>query len=180
MRTVTYLFPVLMVVGMPAFAAPAAEPVVAVAQARQLTPGLLVSGQPTPEALEQAKARGFRTVINLRAPGEAGAWEEGPKALSLGLRYLALPIPNAEALTEENARRLAAVLNDPESAPVLLHCATGNRAGALLALKAGLVDGLPASAAIALGRDAGMTKPALEAAVRSRLGAAAKTEQAGR
>ena len=93
----------------------AAEPVVAVAQARQLTPGLLVSGQPTPEALEQAKARGFRTVINLRAPGEAGAWEEGPKALSLGLRYLALPIPNAEALTEENARRLAAVLNDPES-----------------------------------------------------------------
>ena len=37
-------------------------------------------GQPTAEQLEAAARAGFRTIVNLRTPGEEGSWEEAPKA----------------------------------------------------------------------------------------------------
>ena len=50
---------------------------------------------------------------------------------------------------------------------VLVHCSTGNRAGALMALAAH-AQGLPAADALALGKAAGLT--GLEPAVRGKLG----------
>ena len=79
------------------------------------------------------------------------------EAQRLGLSFVAIPIPDASALTQENAERLARAMDAPQAKPMLLHCASGNRAGALLALRAFYVDHASASDALALGERAGMT-----------------------
>ncbi len=134
-------------------------------------PGLLVGGQPSVEQLDALRESGYVTVVNLRGEGEGGTGAAEVEAA--GLTYVALPIPDAEAMSEENARRLANVLDEAEG-PVVLHCGSGNRVGGLLALKAFYVDGLSADEAIQYGLDSGLTR--LEGVVRERLAAAAPTQ----
>lgn len=129
--------------------------------------GILTGGQPTVEQFEQAAQAGYRTVVNLRSLGEQGSWDEAAKAAELGLRYVAIPIAGTDGLTAENARKLAEIVDDPEARPAMVHCASGNRVGGLFALKALHVDGESAESALAIGRQAGLTR--LEAAVKELL-----------
>ena len=64
------------------------------------------------------------------------------------------PIAGKGDITAANADALGALL-DQHGDGVLLHCASGNRAGALLALGAARA-GMPAAEALALGRKAGL------------------------
>ena len=150
---------------------PAAETPPATASAAEIdipnarTPidGILTGGQPSVEQFEAAAQAGYRTIVNLRAPGEKGSWDEAAKAEELGLRYVAIPIAGVDGLTTENARKLAEIVDDPQNLPAMVHCASGNRVGGLFAMKALHVDGQDAEQALASGREAGLTK--LEAAV---------------
>ena len=135
--------------------------------ARLPVPGVLTGGQPTPEQLEEAAAAGYVTVVNLRPPGEQNTWDEAAKAAELGLRYVNLPIKGAQDLSEANAVLLSKVVDDIHSQPVMVHCASGNRVGALFALKAHFVEGKDAASALQQGRDAGLKS--LEEAVKERL-----------
>jgi protein tyrosine phosphatase (PTP) superfamily phosphohydrolase (DUF442 family) len=91
------------------------------------------------------------------------------------LRYVELPIAGASDLTRENVERLDRALRDALPAgPVLLHCASGNRVGALLALRETWLRGAEPEAALALGRAAGLA--GLEAKTRE-LMTAAKDEK---
>jgi protein tyrosine phosphatase (PTP) superfamily phosphohydrolase (DUF442 family) len=143
-------------------AAPSAQ-IVEITNARQPIPGVTTGGKPTEAQLQQAKTLGYRTVISLLPeadmPGEAG------EVQALGMKFVSIPIANASALTEQNARALAAAMDAPESKPLVLHCASGNRAGALLALKAFYADSATPDDALALGTRAGMTslRPEVEA-----------------
>ncbi|WP_311239994.1 MULTISPECIES: sulfur transferase domain-containing protein [unclassified Xanthomonas] len=132
------------------------------------TRNLISSGQPTQAHLRAAATQGVTTVIDLRAPEEPRGYDEIAAADALGLRYVRLPIRNADALTPEAARALQRVLNQQQQGTVLLHCASGNRAGALLALLAAR-EGASPEQALQIGREAGM-QPSLEAAVRKQLG----------
>lgn len=123
---------------------------------RTPAPGLLTGGQPTPEVLAKAASQGYRTIIDLRTPGEDRGYDEAAEVERLGMTYVTLAIGGAEALTAANAEALSAALNT-EEAPILLHCGSGNRVGALLALKAFHVDGSDADTALEFGRAAGMT-----------------------
>ena len=104
-------------------------------------------------------------MISLLSADELG--DERERVATRNLGFLSIPITGAVDLTEENARKLGEALRAHEGHPVLLHCGSGNRAGALLALEAFYVEGLTVEAAIALGKNAGLT--ALEPAVRERL-----------
>lgn len=127
--------------------------------------GLLAGGQPTPEQLQALADAGYRTIINLRTDGEKGNTD--PVAVEeLGMSYVSMPIAGAEGLTEENARALSAALDAAEW-PVVVHCGSGNRVGALFALEAHYVDGKTAEESIAFGLESGMTR--LEPVVRERL-----------
>ncbi len=128
--------------------------------------GVLTGGQPTVEQFEKLAALGYKTVINLRSPAESGSTD--PAAVqALGMSYLSLPITGASDLGRENAARLAEALAKSEY-PVVVHCASGNRVGALFAMKAFYVDGEGPEGALALGRAAGVTR--LEPAVKRELG----------
>ena len=135
-----------------------AATLIEIPNARTPLDGMLTGGQPTPEQLERAAAAGYRTIINLRTDAEEGFdWEEAAVA-ELGMRYVMIPVAGAAGLTRENVERLGGALSDPEAAPVMIHCKSGNRVGALLALKAAWIDGASGDEAIQLGLDAGLTR----------------------
>jgi protein tyrosine phosphatase (PTP) superfamily phosphohydrolase (DUF442 family) len=123
------------------------------------------SGQPDAAQLRAARDAGLRTVVSLCPAGECG-WDEKATAESLGLRHATVSIGAACDLSEEASRRLHALLETCEK-PVLVHCGSSNRVGALFALKAHFVDGHAPETALAHGRAAGLQ--GLETAVRSRL-----------
>lgn len=146
-----------------AFAAPATD----FAQPR---PGLHTGGQPTPDDLAALKQQGVHTVIDLRGAEEDRGFDEAAQAQELGLRYLTLPISGKDSLTPANADALHSMLEEAGDG-VLLHCGSGNRVGALLALRAAHNEGLPPEAALKLGRQAGLKS--LEPAVAEKLAAPA-------
>lgn len=117
--------------------------------------GLYTAGQPTIEQLRQAAAAGVTTVIDLRAADKDRGHDEPTEAATLGLRYIALPVAGAAGVTVDSARQLHALIAASDG-PVLVHCASGNRVGALLALAAAHVDGADNDTALAFGRAAGL------------------------
>lgn len=125
----------------------------------------LSSGQPTPAALERLAAAGFAGVVDLRTADERRGFDEAAVAEMHGLRYESLPVAGSAGVTFENAATLEAILASFDG-PVLLHCASGNRVGALLALRA-KAAGADDTEALAAGRAAGLTD--LERVVRGRL-----------
>lgn len=119
-------------------------------------PGLLSGGQPDAAGLTNALDVGVKTVINLRPIDEPGAWEEQPMVEAKGAVYHALPIRGPEDVTAANAKALRALI-DGAQGPILVHCGSGNRVGALLALDAALA-GKTLEQSLQIGRDAGLTR----------------------
>ena len=149
--------------------APAAAAEDLLPNARQPLPRLLTGGQPSDEQLEALAAAGYRTIVDLRPEGEKGAPADEPeRVVALGMRYVRIPIAGAGDLTEESSRALDEVLDREDAYPAVVHCASGNRVGALLALRAARLEGAAPEAALELGLDAGLTR--LEPAVRALLG----------
>ncbi len=133
----------------------------------QPRPGLRTGGQPTLEQLDALPAQGVRTVIDLRPDSEDHGYDEARELQQRKLKYLRLPIAGAQDLTPANAAALKKLL-DESGDGVLLHCASGNRAGALLALMAAQEEHLPPAQALELGKQAGMKS--LTPVVSERLG----------
>lgn len=141
-----------------------------------ISESLLVGGQPDSEQLDAMQAEGIRSVINLRGTPEVEelakeALDEAEYVASLGLPYLHIPISSADDLDADAARQLASWLDNEEHLPALVHCASGNRVGALFAFKAFHLDGQGVGEALRLGREHGMTS--LYEAVAERLSEAA-------
>lgn len=131
---------------------------------RRPAPDVYTGGQPTPDALAALAAAGVRTVINLRLPGEAVGFDEAGEVERLGLRYVSLPVSGAEDLTPETVERFSRELESARAqGPVLVHCGSANRVGALIALDRAR-QGAPPEEAIAWGCRAGLTglQPAVE------------------
>lgn len=135
--------------------------------AHQPEPDLLTGGQPSRECLEAARDAGYRTVINLRPAGEFDGYDEGRVVRELGLDYVHIPVAGAGDLNAEAVASLDAVLADAQRRPALIHCGSGNRVGALIAMEARLKRGLSVDQALACGDAAGLM--ALRDAVRAKL-----------
>ncbi|MDE2419667.1 MAG: hypothetical protein KGO49_00600 [Gammaproteobacteria bacterium] len=120
--------------------------------------GIYCGGRPRQEQFDQVKEMGIAAVINLCPIMEACSFDEETEVKRLGLAYTNIPISGPSDLTIENARLLSKALSTATAdQPVLLHCASGNRVGALLALKARWIDGYSSEDAIALGVAGGLT-----------------------
>ena len=132
-------------------------------------PGVVSGGQPTEAQIESAAERGYRTVINLRTEQEAGFEWERELVESSGMRYVHIPVAGGDGLTRENVEALDAALAEArEEGPVLLHCGSGNRIGAMLALRAAWVEGSDPDTALQYGLGTGLT--GLEPKTRELLG----------
>lgn len=120
----------------------------------QPRPGLFASAQPGADDWTAIANQGVRTVVNLRTAGEMRGRDEMTEVKAAGMRYVEIPIDGTAGITVENANRLAAILRDT-SDPVLVHCATANRTGGLLAV-AMAQQGMSVEQALEFGRAAGM------------------------
>jgi len=127
--------------------------------------GITAAGQPDEAALEVFADAGYATVIDLRGSAEDRGFDEASVVEDLGMHYVTLPIAGKSAISFDSASKLDSLLEEYPG-PVLVHCASSNRVGALLALRASL-DGADDEAALALGREGGLKS--LEGVVRERL-----------
>lgn len=134
---------------------------------RQPLPGLLTGGQPSEQQLAKLAELGYGTIVSLRTEGESGSAGESDQVRRLGMRFVSIPVAGKAGLTRENVQRLADAMREAQG-PTVIHCASGNRVGALLALKDYWIDGASADESLQLGLQAGLT--GLEPAVKAQLG----------
>jgi protein tyrosine phosphatase (PTP) superfamily phosphohydrolase (DUF442 family) len=127
--------------------------------------GVTSAGQPNEAALQVFADAGYVAVVDLRGVDEDRGVDEASIVGALGMHYANLPIQGRDAVNFENAKKLDELLAGFDG-PVVVHCASGNRVGAMLALRA-YSHGASEESALELGKDAGLTK--LEDAVRERL-----------
>lgn len=112
---------------------------------------------PDEAGLRQAAEEGFRSVVNFRTSEEkqeVTPEEERRIAEEAGLAYLHHPVsPDAldDALVDDFRRKMSEL---PQ--PVLLHCASGKRAGAMTLMALAADRGLDGEAALAMGRENGL------------------------
>lgn len=123
---------------------------------RQPSERLLTGGQPEAAAWKHLAADGVTTVINLRPADEMAGRDEAAEVAAAGMSYRQIPVAGAAGVTAENADALwSAIAQAPGK--VLVHCASGNRVGALLALGAAQEGGMDPQQALQFGKDAGLT-----------------------
>lgn len=135
--------------------------------ARHPAPNRIASGAVDRGDLERLRAAGVEHVVNLRTPEEQGSFDEAKAAASAGLTYHQIPIKGAQSLTRENAQKLDAVLAQIGDDKAIVHCASGNRVGALIAVREAWLKGRSSDEALAEGRRWGLTS--LEPAVKKLL-----------
>ena len=116
---------------------------------------LITGGQPEASAWSTLSAQGVTTVINLRPQGEMGERDEASEVTRAGMVYRQIPVADAGDITEAKARELWTLLQQNKG-DVLVHCSSGNRVGALLAVGAATAGGMAPEAALDLGRRAGL------------------------
>lgn len=118
--------------------------------------GIVTTGQPDAELLDVIAEAGFAAVVDFRGPDEDRGLDEKTAVEERGMRYIAIPVAGTDDISYENARLLDDALGGIDG-PVLMHCASGNRAAAILALRA-KQNGADAEAALQTGLDAGLTR----------------------
>lgn len=138
-----------------------------IANYRLMEPALATSGRPSVDGLRQLSTMGFRTVVSLLSPAE-GAAAEKEVVEAQGLRYVSVPI-SAETFGQADVDDVARVLDDPAARPILLHCASGNRVGAVWIVWR-VQRGRPYPEAEEEARTIGLHHPALLDAARRALG----------
>lgn len=117
--------------------------------------GVSAAGQPDEAALQVFAESGYAAVIDLRTESEDRGFDEAAVVADLGMDYVSLPIAGSAAINTENAMKLEALIASYDG-PVLVHCASSNRVGALLAI-ADYENNGDRDTALAKGKAAGMT-----------------------
>lgn len=97
---------------------------------RKITDELSIAGQITVAQLPQLAQEGFRSVLNLRSPDEAGFLsEEQQKAELLGLYYSNFPF-KPDAVDDETATQILQQIHSLPK-PTLVHCDNAVRSAAI-------------------------------------------------
>ncbi len=100
---------------------------------------------PDAEQIRQAAQEGFKSLVNMQTRDETAKLkmkpqEEGQEAEDAGLAYLHEPVDGADLSDSvvDEFRRKAAEL----PAPMLVHCASGKRSGAMVMMHVGCEQGM--------------------------------------
>lgn len=130
-------------------------------------PNLVASGQPAPADIERLKRAGIQLVIDLSKDSETPDFDEAVAVRAAGIEFRNLPIDGAAGLTSERIVEFDRLINEAGDRPTLIHGASSNRVGALMALRAAELQGQSPEAAIEIGKEWGLDS--LEPDVRQKL-----------
>ncbi len=120
-----------------------------------------LAGQPNADDLKLLKDSGIKSVINLRQQDELD-WDEAARVKELGMRYHHLPFRSPDSLTDAVFNSARKLLNDKKNQPVVLHCGSANRVGAIWLVYRVLDNGTEYDAALAEAKTVGLRLPAYE------------------
>lgn len=120
--------------------------------------GVFLSSQPFPDDFRIAKCGGVQTVVNIRYEDELD-WNEKEIVQSTGLEYHNVPFKDAETLTDEVFTQTRELLNQKDNHPLLLHCKSANRVGAIWLAHRVLDNGLSMADAEKEATTVGLKKP---------------------
>lgn len=148
-----------LLLAMPAAAQPPAEPGFGITNAVEAEPGLLIAGQPTAAQIKAAGKAGYRTVFDLRSQIEDRGFDEEKVTGKAKMAYTNVEV-TPDTLTQSKVLFFLMMLREAER-PVLLHCSTGNRAGALYYSWLVLEKGVPEEQALVQAQAAGLRDPLL-------------------
>ena len=132
--------------------------------AKQPEPNVLFGGQPTEDQLEAMAADGLSFVLDLRAEGENRGFDEPAALRSLDIPYLNLPVDAERMAQPETFERFIEAMEKIDG-PTLVHCASGNRVGALYYAYLVAGKGEDREEARARAKENGLRSEALEKAV---------------
>jgi uncharacterized protein (TIGR01244 family) len=120
-------------------------------------------GATTPEAVPEIKKMGFKSIINLRLPNENGAniEAEAAAAKAAGINFYSIPF-SGQSPDPAVADKFLDTITAPGNEPAYIHCAAGNRAGAMWMIKRLAVDHWDADRAYTEAAALGLTSPALK------------------
>lgn len=121
------------------------------------------AGATESRAFPALKARGYKTVVNLRLDTETGAAinESRATALAAGLKFVHLPL-NASSPDEVVVDEFIKVVSDPVNQPVFINCGSANRVAALWLTKRMLVDKWEEAAALEEAKYIGLSNESLQ------------------
>lgn len=167
----------MVVLAFPVLAGDVTQPVaiseLGIKNLKQPSAQVWVAGQPSQVQVEKLGEVGITHVITLRPESETD-WQEDAMLEAQGIVFHRLPVAGVADLNTQKAAELDRLLGTLRDQNVLVHCASGNRVGGLVALQA-LAQGESEEAAIAKGKAWGLTR--LEQRVRT-IAAAQKAEDA--
>jgi len=147
------------VAALPSLAQAAAPEAYGIANATFPEPGVMAAGQPTGEQIQLLAEDGYKTILDLRAPDEPHGFDEPEAARQNGLAYRNLPV-TLETLGHATLDRFFEAMERAER-PVVVHCASSNRVGALYYAWLVLEKGVDQDEALKRGKAAGLRQPEL-------------------
>nr|WP_035991498.1 protein tyrosine phosphatase family protein [Leptolyngbya sp. KIOST-1] len=114
----------------------------------------IATNQPESTSFEQAAQAGFKSVLNLRSPQEEGALaDEKTNVEQAGLTYAQIPVKPSD-ISDELTDRVMQTLDELPK-PVLAHCKSGMRSGAMALMYEATRNGMSADAALKKGKENG-------------------------
>ena len=122
--------------------------------------GVLFGGQPTAEQLEALAASGFKTVLDLRGVAEDRGFDEAAVARNAGLTYLPVPVTGETLGKVETFDDFIRHFTEAEK-PLLVHCGSGGRVGALYYAWLVASEGMPRDQALEKAKGSGHASDAL-------------------
>ncbi len=127
---------------------------------------VFLASQPAADDFREAHDNGIVTIIDLRLPGENTEFDEPGLIAKLGMEYVNVGFASPDTLTDAVFEEVRAVLNDDAKKPLLMHCKSANRVGAVWIAYRVLDDGLTWDDALAEAKIVGLKSPPLEAAAK--------------
>lgn len=113
--------------------------------------------QPTAGGIKKLAELGVKTIINLRGEDDNTRAEQR-EAEAAGLRYYSIAMPGLSRPSEEQMKRIAALIDDDANGPVFIHCKRGSdRTGTVVAVYRITHEGWTGERAIAEARQHGMS-----------------------
>lgn len=123
----------LVIVGVLLCASPLASQVQGIPRFHEVNEHIYRGAQPSELGLQELVKLGINTILDLRAEDERSSTEK-QNALSLGMRYVSIPMRGFKPPTLDQVSRGLQVLQTPANWPVFVHCRYGvDRTGTLIA-----------------------------------------------
>jgi uncharacterized protein (TIGR01244 family) len=120
------------------------------------------AGQPKETAFAKLATSGFRSVLNLRTDSEGvDLAREREMAEKAGLRYISVPVA-PQSITSETVNAFISAVKEKTNHPMLIHCGSANRVGAMMMIYRVLGQGWPEDKAAEEAARIGLTNPNLK------------------